>query len=112
MRSPMNSAACKQYIVDWYAQNDTALPLFPPALKLPVNANGGRGGLKSGFDPSGWRRAAKSTIENKIYRLFTPNSNVIDPSVYILLVESDRNIESLTVGTKSDFVHYFSKITV
>lgn len=42
MRSPMNSAACKQYIVDWYAQNDTALPLFPPALKLPVNANGGR----------------------------------------------------------------------
>jgi hypothetical protein len=104
----LTSDDCKKYIVDWYAQNRRALPLFQFAT--PLNAKGGCGGLSNGLSKSSWSRQAVSTIDGKIYRLFSPSSSVVDPSVVILLIEHEGKIESLKVGVEADFKQYFGKI--
>lgn len=104
----LSSDDCKQYIIDWYAQNRTALPLFQFAY--PLNADGGCGGLSNGRKKKDWRRQAIATNNGKIYRLFSANGTVVDPSVCLLLIEDEGKIESLTVGKEADFKQYFGKI--
>jgi hypothetical protein len=106
----LTSNDCKQYIVDWYAQNRTALPIFRLASSGPLDANGCRGGLRNGLNPKHWKRQAIAKIDNKVYRLFSPDATVVDPSVCILLIEDNGVIESLTVGEEKDFKQYFGKI--
>ena len=108
MTTQLTSDDCKTYIVNWYAQNRNALPFFQFAL--PLDSRGRSGGLSNGLSKSSWSRQAVSKINDKIYRLFSPNGTVIDPSVYILLIEHQGKIESITVGAASDFQQYFSKI--
>jgi hypothetical protein len=108
MATKLTSDDCKKYIVEWYAQNRTALPLF--RFATPLDSKGGCGGLRNGLSKSSWSRQAIATIDNKIYRLFTANSTVIDPSVSLLLIEDSGKIESLTVGVSSDFAQYFGTI--
>lgn len=107
-KAKLTSDDCKKYIVEWYAQNRSALPLF--ILATPLDANGGCGGLRNGLSKNSWSRQAVATVDGKIYRLFTPNGTVIDPSVHLLLVEADGKIESLTPGVSTDFEHHFGKI--
>ncbi len=104
----LTSNDCKQYIVDWYSKNRSALKFFEYAL--PLDANGCSGGLSNGLNLKDWKRQAIATIDKKVYRLFAPNSTVIDPSVMILLIENNGIIESLTIGVEADFKKYFGKV--
>jgi hypothetical protein len=105
----LTSKDCKQYIIDWYAQNRTALPIFRFALPR-LDANGCSPGLSNGLKLKDWKRQAIAKVDNKVYRLFEPSGSVVDSSVYILLIEDNGKIESLTVGEKEDFKQYFGKI--
>lgn len=101
----LTSKDCKKYIVEWYSQNRNALPFW--SFALPLEPDGTAGYLGNGLNPNDWKRQAIAKIDNKVYRLFQAGSTVIDAVSYILIIEDNGKIESLTVGTIDDFEKYF-----
>ena len=97
---------CKQYIVDWYANNRNA---------LSINKREWYGDwVGDGLDPKDWKRCAKSSSNGKTYRAFEPGTcTVIDVRVVIVLTEENGVIVKLEHCERDQFEgpgNYFNRI--